>query len=240
MAEYVPTCSVSDARQSVEQAKTMLEYARDMWSRAIDAVVEAQKLREDLHAQIAELAKQGTARPKFLDALLDGILLAAIKGTDADMGIIQVLDPRTQRLAIEVQSGFKSPFLEHFNSEESHQVAGGVALKSRQRVVVPDVTNSPVFSAKESLEIMLDAGVRAVQATPLITKSERLLGIFSTHHRKVNYFSERDLRLIDYFAERATEILEVEFRASQHRSGAIIPIGNSRAQIPLAIGGADD
>lgn len=47
---------------------------------------------------------------------------------------------------------------------------------SDSRVIVEDVRKSPIFAGTPALEVMLAARARAVQSTPLVTRSARLLG----------------------------------------------------------------
>lgn len=60
---------------------------------------------------------------------------------------------------------------------------------------------------------MLDAGIRTVQSTPLVGKSGDP-GMLSTHYRTVTQPGKKDLRLTDYFAGWAAEILEAEHCAA--------------------------
>lgn len=192
-------------------------------------------MRASLLAQIEELARRGPFRPKFKATLLSGILDAAIKGSSADMGNIQIYDLMTGNLHIQVHRGFHRPFLEFFNSVGPGHPACGTALKSRQRVIVPDVANNPIFSGTRLLEIMLDADIRALQSTPLIGKSGRIWGMLSTHYRTVTQPSKKDLRIIDYFAVWAADILEVEYRAAPPPSDLVPMDGNgseTRAPAP--------
>lgn len=107
-------------------------------------------MRVSLYAQIEELANRGPFRPQFTATFLSEILDAAIEGTDADMGNIQIYDPQTGSLHIQVHRGFHEPFLEFFNSVDPGHAACGTALQSRERVIVPDVSDSTVFSGPTS------------------------------------------------------------------------------------------
>lgn len=215
MADPVNAPSVVDARSCLEQTRQMIDRARFMWLKALESLEDAQKLRVSLHAQIGELANRGPFRPEFTTALLSGILGAVIEATSADMGNIQAYAPETGSLHIQVHRGFHEPFLEFFNSVDPGHAACGAALKSRGRVIVPDIANSPIFSGARLLEVMLDAGVRAVQSTPLVGKSGDICGMLSTHYRTVTHPGKKDLRLIDYFAAWAAEIVEAE-RCAAH------------------------
>ena len=111
-------------------------------------------------------------------------------------------------LHIEVQRGFSEPFLEFFDCVCDGHAACGLAFQNRARVVIEDVADSPVFFRRPALEVALDAGVRAVQSTPLVAPSGSVLGIISTHWRKPQRPSSWDLRLLDLLASNAAECIE--------------------------------
>ena len=87
-----------------------------------------------------------------------------------------------------------------------------MALQAGRRVVVSDVTNSPIFRSTDTLEVLLDAGVRSVQSTPLVGTSGTVLGMLSTHYRAVGKLASRDMQLVDHFARRASAIIEWQNR----------------------------
>lgn len=188
----------------------MLDQARAMWENANKALAETKAMRDGLHAQIEELAARGAFRRQFTNTLLSGILDAVIEGTRANMGNIQLFDPKTGNLVIHVHRGFHEPFLQFFNRVHEGRAACGTALKTGRRVVVPDVANSSIFSTSDCLEILLDANVRAVQSTPIVGKSGRIWGMLSTHYRNVNQPSPKDLHLIDYHVAWAATLLEAD------------------------------
>ena len=137
--------------------------------------------------------------------LLSEILDAGIEITTADMGNIQLLDD-SGRLRIVAHRGFKAPFLEVF--EEVHDNLAGTALQKGERVIVEDVTVHPVFSGTPALDAMLAAGARAVQSTPLVSRTGKVLGMFSTHYRQPRRPSERELQLLDLLARQAADLIE--------------------------------
>ena len=71
-----------------------------------------------------------------------------------------------------------------------------------------DVEQSPIFMGTPALEVQRRAGVRAVQSTPLVSRSGKALGMFSTHYRKPHRPDERSLRLLDLLARQAADIIE--------------------------------
>ena len=140
---------------------------------------------------------------------LDEILNAAIAVTGADKGNLHRLNPETGTLVIAAQRGFEGPFLRFFSSVRSDEPSScGGALQSGERVIVDDVTNSPIFAGHPSLDALLSAGVRAVQSTPLISSGGGVLGMISTHFTRPHRPSERELRLMDLLARQAADYLE--------------------------------
>ena len=123
------------------------------------------------------------------------------------MGNIQLLD-HEGALRISAHTGFSAPFLEFFSEVSDGQSACGVALIDRQRTIIEDVEQSQVFKGKPSLKVMLDAGVRAVQSTPIFSRAGSPIGMLSTHYRQRQRIPERDLQLIDVLARQAADLIE--------------------------------
>src|SRR5215831_9313090 len=134
------------------------------------------------------------------------VLDAAIEITGANMGNIQLLDQGV--LKIVAQRGFERPFLEFFDSVHEGNAACGTARHLGERVIVEDVSTSPVFADSPARDVVLAAGVKAVQSTPLISRSGSLIGIFSTHFREPHRPDHRELRLLDLLAYQAVSFIE--------------------------------
>ncbi|HVF23816.1 MAG TPA: ATP-binding protein, partial [Pyrinomonadaceae bacterium] len=139
---------------------------------------------------------------------LDEILKVAIEITGADKGNIQLLDSETGTLTLATQSSFDAPFLEFFETIVSDDTACGVALQSKQRVIVEDINESEIYAGKPSLMAMRDADVLAVQSLPLMSSSGKVLGIISTHFSTAHRPSEQELRLMDLLARQTADYLE--------------------------------
>ena len=234
MADFPLSCTLEDARHSLELAKTMLQRAHAMWENASKTLNETQAIRNGIHAKIERLAAHGAFRREFTTTLLTGILDVVIEGTRADMGNIQLFDSQTGRLQIHVHRGFERAFLEFFNSVREGQAACGTALKSGRRVIVADVADSSAFPRSELVEVLLDAGVRAVQSTPVVGRSGRFWGVLSTHYRNVYQPTPKDLQLIDYYANWAAALLEADNRAA-NLDDSLSAHNGKGAQIPHAV-----
>lgn len=146
--------------------------------------------------------------------LLTEIVEAAVIITNANMGNIQIYDERSSSLKIVAHSGFKNPFLEFFSTVHVGQAACGAAMKLKERVIIEDVTQSPIFMNTPSLEVMLEAGAWAVQSTPLYSRQGRLVGMLSTHYNTPSRPDDQDLQLLDLLARQSADIIErVEIEA---------------------------
>jgi GAF domain-containing protein len=137
---------------------------------------------------------------------LDDILEAAIEITRADRGNIQVLDPKSDMLILTSQRGFEEPFLNFFARVKRGEAAVcGTAMQNFERIVVEDITRSEIFEGQESLGVLLNAGVRAVQSTPLLSSGGVTLGMISTHYCAPHQSSERESRFMELLARQAAD-----------------------------------
>jgi hypothetical protein len=146
-------------------------------------------------------SKRETSR-EFLQVMLKH----GVAATRADLGYIQLWDPAEGVLKIEAQCGFECPFLEHFQLVRPEDcTACSEALRTGQPVIVEDVTQSAIFRGNQSLEVLLDAGVRAIQSTPVCTSSGTLVGVLSTHCRRPRRPTDYELTLIGHLAREMGE-----------------------------------
>ncbi len=133
---------------------------------------------------------------------------AAIEIAGADFGGVQLLDPATGRLRIVGQRGLPSWWVEYWNSASAGSGACHTALARKAPVIVEDVEASPIFAGSFALEVQRKAGVRAARSTPLITRSGRALGVFTTHYRRPYDPDARATRLLDLIARQAADLIE--------------------------------
>jgi PAS domain S-box-containing protein len=162
--------------------------------------------------------------------LLFDIVDTAIALTSADMGVIQLTDRATGALRIEASRGFDADFIAHFDAVHEGEAACGTAMQRGERVVVEDVTSSPVFVGTPALAVVLAAGVRAVQSTPLLDRSGHIIGVLSTHYRTARRPAERDLRILDLLARQTADWIEGvhaedALRASEERFRRYFELG---------------
>lgn len=171
---------------------------------AKDSIREACQQKEYLKTQVARMAQDD---PRY-QSMLTAMLAAAMNIAGADMANLQLFDRASAALCIEAQRGFGQPFLKYFGRIQDGQAACGTAFRRRKRVIVEDVLESPIFLGTPALEVMLEAGVRSVQSTPLVGRSGRVLGIISTHWNRPWRLCNHYLFLLDLLADSASQWVE--------------------------------
>ena len=175
----------------------------------MDLVQAKEQLAFDLDA-MTRLQEIGTLflQEANLQPVLTEIVAAAIIISGSDFGNIQLLEPETSDLKIVAQQGFPQWWIDFWSTVAKGRGTCGTALERGERVIVEDVEQSPIFVGTSALDIQLRAGLRAVQSTPLVSRSGKPLGMFSTHFKKPHRPDERSLRLLDLLARQASDIIE--------------------------------
>jgi PAS domain S-box-containing protein len=157
-----------------------------------------------LHEISTSLIQEGN-----LDSLYNRIVDAATGLMSSDMASMQLLDPQRDQLRLLAWKGFhpqSAVFWEsvHFNSATTC----GIALATGSRVVVPDVDACDFMARTADLDEYRRSDIRAVQSTPLVSRSGQLLGMVSTHWRKPHQPTERALWRLDVLARQAADLIE--------------------------------
>jgi PAS domain S-box-containing protein len=137
---------------------------------------------------------------------LEEILAAAMALLGSDKGTVQLLGD-DGLLRVVAQHGFDQRFLELFRevAPDDRSVTGR-ALRTRRRIVVEDVELDELYAPLR--ETAKAAGYRALQATPLLSRSGRTLGMIATHFRAPHRPSEQALRLFDLYVQQAVDFIE--------------------------------
>ena len=157
---------------------------------------------------------------------VEEILAASMSLLAADMGTIQLFDPRLNALEIVGHRGFEADFLDYFRLVGAdHFSACGRALQSGERIVVEDIELDPEFVSLR--DVAQKAGYRSVQATPLLSRDRAPLGVIATHYRFPHRPDPDDLRELDLYVHHAIGFiertrLESNLRVSEARLGAIV------------------
>ncbi|GAB3891925.1 hypothetical protein GCM10029964_065900 [Kibdelosporangium lantanae] len=140
-------------------------------------------------------------RAPSLNALLPRVLDGALSLTDADFGNLQLLDPVSGSLRLVTQFGFDSRFVEYFAVVKDASSACGRALGQQGQIIIGDVTDDRDFASH--LDIAALSGFRAVQSTPLFSRSGYLVGVISTHFTLPRRPSDLTSRIMELYADVA-------------------------------------
>ena len=187
-----------------QESQQLLERIREM------AEAEKLALENKLASELAAVTRLHEFSARLLAStelqpLLEELLTAIISLQNADFGNIQLYNPESQALEIVVQRGFQQDFLDHFRSVHDDGATCGRAMQRRERIIIEDVQTDPDFEPHR--RIAASAGFRAVQSTPLLTRTGELLGMISTHFRQAHRPSEHELRLTDLYAVHAAGLI---------------------------------
>jgi PAS domain S-box-containing protein len=144
-----------------------------------------------------------------LDSLYGRILDAAMSLMSSNMACVQLFDPKRNQLRLLAWKGFhpQSAVFWEWVSFDSASVCG-LALSAGCRVVVHDVETSESIAGTPDLDEFRRSNIRAVQSTPLVSRSGHLLGMISTLWREPHQPTERALRLLDVLARQAADLIE--------------------------------
>ncbi|MEU8976547.1 GAF domain-containing protein [Streptomyces monashensis] len=125
--------------------------------------------------------------------------------TGGEFGNIQIVHPHNGSLVLVTQCGFGNEFLDHFALVNDSRSVCGRAAGGGAQAVVTDVRTDPALTPHQ--QVFRRAGVRSVQSTPLVDRTGRLIGMISTHTSQPGCPSDRDLRLLEFYAQLAGDVL---------------------------------
>ena len=164
--------------------------------------------RKESEADMQRLHNLSTQllRTQELAPLLHQVLVASIELLGADKANVQLYDHHDKTLKIATAIGFNQEFLDYFKSVPAGLSCCGEALNVGRRIVVEDVFSDSRFADLATL--YASHGFLACQSTPLYGSDGKLFGMLSTHFRKPHRPSDRELRLLDLYAQQAERMIE--------------------------------
>jgi PAS domain S-box-containing protein len=146
----------------------------------------------------------------MFNALYGRVLDAAIGLMSADMGSIQAFYSEKGEPRLLAWRGFhpeSAAFWERVNHDSA--CTCGAALSEGRRLIVPDTEACDFIAGTGDVDAFRRSNIRAVQSTPLVSRSGRLLGMISTHWREPHQPTERELRSLDVLARQAADLIEL-------------------------------
>ena len=154
-----------------------------------------------IHALSGRLVESGRIEP-----LLQEIVDVAVSIVNAQKGTLQLMED--DLLQIVAHHGHRRPFLDFFAAAERCASMCGEATRRKERVLVSDVEMSTFFAGTPFIDVLRQARVRAVQCTPLVSRSGALLGILTTQWDVPREPDKHDLWRIDLLARQAADLIE--------------------------------
>jgi PAS domain S-box-containing protein len=180
------------------------------------------RLAEELAAtrKLQELSLE-MAHEADIEALYEKLIDGAVSILHADCGSMQQFYPHLGargELKLLGHRGF-SPQAAKFWAwvrADSPSVCGQ-AIRQRARVIEADLEQSPYMAGTHEQASLLSAGIRAVQTTPLVSRTGELVGMISTHWTRVHEPAERELRQLDILARLAADLIERKMHDEEAR-----------------------
>ncbi len=211
MREDSPLGVISIRRMEVspftDKQITLLKTFADQAVIAIENVRLFQGLTEALEQQTAtsEVLRVIASSPTDIQPVLDTLVENAVTLGGADRGVIFRWDSEVFRLA--ANYGHSDEFVEfvtrHPPSLGRGSATGRTALE-RRTVHIHDVFADPDY---EQPARQVAEGFRTVLGIPML-KGDELLGVFALHRHEVKPFSERQIDLMETFADQAVIAIE--------------------------------
>jgi two-component system CheB/CheR fusion protein len=156
-----------------------------------------------LHAIARSFVREGD-----FARVLELVVRAALATVGADAAMVEEVSDDVGDWTVTAQHGFGRPILDHFAGRPASGPLGSIAIETGHPVVVEDIATHPALAGSADREVMLAAGVRAIQLMPLRDASGKVLGLLSTHHRESHRPEDRDLELLELLACQCAEALE--------------------------------
>lgn len=171
-------------------------------------------IKEQLTQELAIKNRLHSIRGHFITKsnvheVLNEIIKTVIEFTNADMCSIHLLDDNSRKIKVVEYQGFDTSFIDLFTSIHSdNAISCDISFKFMNRIIVEDVTKSDLYMIINNMQKILSAGIRAIQITPLITRSNHLLGVLSTCNKVPHKLDAQENILLDMLARLISDIIE--------------------------------
>ena len=144
--------------------------------------------------------------------LYDRIVAAAASIMRSDAASLQVLRPERGQggeLQLLATLGFTADAVRFWEWVRIDSGCScGEAMRTGRRAVAEDIETCAFMTGTPDRTAYVDAGIRAVQSTPLVTRSGAIVGMISTHWRRPHTPSANALRRFDVLARQAADLVE--------------------------------
>ena len=224
--EHFETVRVTKAGARIDVSLT-ISPLRDTVGRIIGCSKIARDITKARQAQAAlrhseQRLARDVARAKTLQAISTRLisestpesLYAQILGAAMEL---MASDAASLQMIAAEQASLKLLAWKNFHPDSAtfwQQVAIGAgsvcskALRDNERVVVADIEACEFIAGTPDQREYRRSGIRAVQSTPLRTRSGQPLGMLSTHWQTPYHPSDDDFRFFDVLARQAADLIE--------------------------------
>src|SRR5262245_28231783 len=194
---------VAALQQRAEQAESALG-ASEAREQAL-----AQELGESLEQQTAtsDVLRAISTSPAALEAVYDVILDRIMRLCEADIAALFLYDG--ELLSAVASRGTTPRYAEHLQRSRprpSHETTTRLAALERRPVHVADLLNDPEFTPAPR-DLYESENVRTVLSVPML-QEDRLVGVLTTWRREVRPFADRQVALLQTFADQAVIAVE--------------------------------
>ncbi len=205
-----------DAHLKISQIRKAAERVLSENQERLASELRSTQRLQEISAQLISEQKVEMLYERLIDAA------AAIASSDfASIHLLVSRQGQPGKLRLLGFRGADRQFGEALATSAGHTTTGR-ALRSSKRVIIADVENDDAGLTTDRLEIYRKAGVRAIQATPLIARDGKILGLISTCWSSPHQPPEHELHLLDVLARQAADLIErshsqAELRDSEER-----------------------
>jgi signal transduction histidine kinase/ActR/RegA family two-component response regulator len=204
LARICQTAAIIVSRQKEAEDRQRAEAALRESRQRLQMELEDATLLQSISAEII--------RENDVDALYQKLVDAASAVMRSDFASMQMLFPERGEggeLLLLGSRGFPGEAVQFRKRVRTDSnCTCGIALRTRTRVIDPDIAESRIMAGTPDQAALLANGMRAAQTTPLISRGGQLLGVISTYWRQPHEPAERDLRLLDVLARQAADVIE--------------------------------
>lgn len=147
-----------------------------------------------------------------IEALYEKILDTGVAIMRSDFASLQMLYPERGNggeLRLLSSRGFTEEAIKYWEwvTPKSH-CACGMAFRTRRTIMVPDVQECEFIAGTQDLEVFVQAGIRAAQATPLISRTGVLLGMLSVQWRHPHEPTPAETCAFEVLARQAADLID--------------------------------
>ena len=145
-------------------------------------------------------------KPEIQD-MLDKLLQQAMMMCGTKAGTLQIRNESNDTLEIATSFGLSDEFITHFRivTCDDGSVCGR-ALAKKETIFIEDLTTDRSFA--RHLDLALQNNIIAVQSSPLISSSDKIIGMISVHFTTPKKMSKDSLKAFELFCTKAADKIE--------------------------------